>query len=663
MEQKNSFLQPRYNFSAYNKEKNNSISKNLKNISGINDLKHKDSYISRSSKISDLRNLTKIPKCSKHFQNDLNSNLKKFCRQIDSPNKSNFQVNNNILTQNMFQNNGEKQLNNISKINLDILNLIKKQDSHYIKRENGNYIITPNILLDNYKKFKFKKIHNKFNKNKSYKESVEWILLHSKKEKKHSNTNEIFSKTSETKDQKQIIIPEIIINKNNYKKPNSEREKTPKKKQEDKKINIKQFFLKTQNKKNKDVSFSDRTSKKAISDRNINLRKDSSKKIINKKLFAFDVLSAAGRDNGKEKINQDCFMIVPSINECKNVKIFGVFDGHGDYGEILSKEIKEYIKELFFCNKNLNDLNCDNNKIDEKNIINNIENKNKIFSKTKKRKNKTISVYKFKKRTSKKQFNLNIKNDKYLILNRMRTISKNFINDNIAEKSNDLLITSLYNKLVKNNYLEIYHNFQLIDNKLHNKYHKNYICHGNGVTLSLVFLFNFNNSLNKLITVNLGDTKSILITDNKQIKELTTLHTPSLATERTRIENLGGIISRIDCSIIGPLRVWGADRKTPGLSITRSFGDFDAESLGVISIPDINEFDINEEKIKIVVIGTNGVWEFLTNEKIMDIVLPYYENNDCSGAVKKIKEVAWKMWGIKNPKNIPDVTVIVLFFN
>ena len=216
--------------------------------------------------------------------------------------------------------------------------------------------------------------------------------------------------------------------------------------------------------------------------------------------------------------------------------------------------------------------------------------------------------------------------------------------------------------MVKNNYLEIYHNFQLIDNKLHNKYHKNYICLGNGVTLSLVFLFNFSNSLNKLITVNLGDTKSILITDNKQIKELTTLHIPSLATERTRIENLGGIISRIDCSIIGPLRVWGADRKTPGLSITRSFGDFDAESLGVISIPDINEFDINEEKIKIVVIGTNGVWEFLTNEKIMDIVLPYYENNDCSGAVKKIKEVAWKMWGIKNPKNIPDVTVIVLFF-
>ncbi len=104
------------------------------------------------------------------------------------------------------------------------------------------------------------------------------------------------------------------------------------------------------------------------------------------------------------------------------------------------------------------------------------------------------------------------------------------------------------------------------------------------------------------------------------------------------------------------------DKKYPGLSITRSLGDFEAESLGILSIPDIKEFDIDEEKAKIIIIGTNGIWEFLTNEKIMDIVWSYYEWNDIEGATQKIIETAGKLWKIKNPKNIPDLTVGVLFF-
>ena len=662
MEQINKLLQTNNNLNIFKKEENNSIPKNTKNIPTINDLKYKDLYISRSTKINDLRYLIKIPKYNNLIQNAFINKLNKHCLQTDCKNKFNIKTSNSsLIIPNMSQNNDEKQPNNISRINLHIMNLIKGENSHYIKRNNDNYIIGPNILLDNYNKFKFKflKQHNSINLNKDNKESVEWILLHKKKEK---NKREMFTKPYKMKEQKPITVPEITTRKSIYKKADSEREKTPNIIKEDKqKINIKQLFSKTQKKAFKDFSLSNTISEKTISDRNRILKKDNPKKIINKKLFSFDVLSVAGRNNGREKINQDCFMIIPSINECKNVKVFGVFDGHGDYGEILSKEVKENIKELF-CNKNVYGFNCENNTIDDEVSINNNENipaKILIKIKMKKRKNKAMSVDKLK-RTTIKKFHLNIKANKNLLPNKAKLIPKKIIHDN-TEQNN--ILTSIYNKLSKNNYLEIYDNFKLINSKLHNKYQNNDICHGNGVTLSLIFLFNsLSSPLNKLITVNLGDTKSILITDNKQIKELTTVHTPSLPTERTRIENFGGIISRIDCSITGPLRVWGLDRKTPGLSITRSFGDFDAESLGVISIPDVNEYDIEEEKTKIVVIGTNGVWEFLTNEKIMDIVLPYYDNNDCNGAIKKIKETAWKLWEIKNPKGIPDITVIVLFF-
>ena len=71
---------------------------------------------------------------------------------------------------------------------------------------------------------------------------------------------------------------------------------------------------------------------------------------------------------------------------------------------------------------------------------------------------------------------------------------------------------------------------------------------------------------------------------------------------------------------------------------------------------------IQIRKIKIIVFGTAGIWQFLTNDKIMDIVLPYYVQNDVNGAAKKISETAIKLWSIKNPKGIADATVFVLFF-
>ena len=62
------------------------------------------------------------------------------------------------------------------------------------------------------------------------------------------------------------------------------------------------------------------------------------------------------------------------------------------------------------------------------------------------------------------------------------------------------------------------------------------------------------------------------------------------------------------------------------------------------------------------VFGTDGVFKFLTNDKVMDIAWTYYEQNDISAAAKKISETAINLWNVKNPKGISDVTVFVIFF-
>jgi hypothetical protein len=165
-------------------------------------------------------------------------------------------------------------------------------------------------------------------------------------------------------------------------------------------------------------------------------------------------------------------------------------------------------------------------------------------------------------------------------------------------------------------------------------------------------------------------TASIIIHNLKYNVNVTSVNTNSRTVHITAESDIydgslrlvlsnGAEIKRLN---VGPLRIWYKNKKYPGLSITRSFGDFESDELGVISVPDVKEYDIDEGKIKIIVFATDGIWKFLTNDKIMSIVLPYYSQNDVNGACKKISETAIKLWNVKNPKGIADVTVFVLFF-
>ena len=54
--------------------------------------------------------------------------------------------------------------------------------------------------------------------------------------------------------------------------------------------------------------------------------------------------------------------------------------------------------------------------------------------------------------------------------------------------------------------------------------------------------------------------------------------------------------------------------------MTRSFGDRVAATVGVISEPEIKEwnFDIND---KFMLIASDGVWEFISSEECMGICL------------------------------------------
>ena len=70
--------------------------------------------------------------------------------------------------------------------------------------------------------------------------------------------------------------------------------------------------------------------------------------------------------------------------------------------------------------------------------------------------------------------------------------------------------------------------------------------------------------------------------------------------------------------------------------MTRAFGNFNAENLGFNTIPDIVEYDIYAKKPKIIILATDGIWQFLSNEQVKNLILPYYEEDNSRLSKKNV---------------------------
>lgn len=60
--------------------------------------------------------------------------------------------------------------------------------------------------------------------------------------------------------------------------------------------------------------------------------------------------------------------------------------------------------------------------------------------------------------------------------------------------------------------------------------------------------------------------------------------------------------------------------------MSRSLGDAVAHSVGVSSQPEILDFKLTGND-KFLVIGSDGIWEFLSNEEVANAVMPFYLEN------------------------------------
>lgn len=290
---------------------------------------------------------------------------------------------------------------------------------------------------------------------------------------------------------------------------------------------------------------------------------------------SFYAVSTAGYNRGVTKTNQDNYITLDDIPY--PLKVFGVFDGHGEFGHLVSGFLRTFFNDLF--------LNS---------------------------------------RTA-KQFETNFTSEG--------------LYQHFTLRQNEFLSTL----------------FSACETKLS---HLSYInANYSGSTCILVFIID-----DYLICANVGDSRAILLTNDNKIIQLSRDHKPNLKDEYERIISSNGKVERMPSNATyGPFRVWKKNENCPGLAMSRSIGDFVAETVGVICEPEVTVYKLSETKAKSIIIASDGVWEFTSNEKVKSIVWDYYNKGSPQGAATAIREYASKMWSVNGDME-DDITVIVLFF-
>ena len=196
-----------------------------------------------------------------------------------------------------------------------------------------------------------------------------------------------------------------------------------------------------------------------------------------------------------------------------------------------------------------------------------------------------------------------------------------------------------------------------------------------GTTAIVVFMLD-----DTVIVANVGDSRAIIASSAQNVLEAQNLsfdQTPFRKDERKRCQQAGAVVMTSD-QLEGykeydpanedfgneeddgedPPRLWLPNSGSPGVAFTRSLGDELAESIGCIATPELLRRSILSTD-EFIVIASDGVFEFLTSQLVVDVVSKF---TDAQQAAKALVAEAYKLW-LHYEVRTDDITAIVIFLS
>lgn len=175
----------------------------------------------------------------------------------------------------------------------------------------------------------------------------------------------------------------------------------------------------------------------------------------------------------------------------------------------------------------------------------------------------------------------------------------------------------------------------------------------------------------EMTIANIGDSRAVV--GEKKGKRVVAYslsidQTPYRADERERVKAAGAVVMSCD-QLEGivpyhenwgvnlgeeldnggdPPRVWAPGKTFPGCAFTRSIGDSVAESIGVFAEPELLVKHITADD-QFVVVASDGVWEFLTNQSVTDMILKFSDPLEACRAVVAESYRLWLQYEVATP--------------
>ena len=313
-----------------------------------------------------------------------------------------------------------------------------------------------------------------------------------------------------------------------------------------------------------------------------------------------------------KKFNQDCIMMNPSLISAKldEISLFGIFDGNGHHGKGIAQAFKNYVLDYF---KNGNEMKVTlkkdnfysilyNSFVYAQNYLKNNSSKlniNMNFS------GSTGIIVLYPHNCSNKVYCANIGRNKCMFYSMLGPIKLSYeLYPNRASEKDRI---SIFKEKLKEKEREK-------EEELKKKKEKE---KENEET---------NNNNNKENSENNNDTKNKNTLMDKKRKE-------------------------------------AFIKEFSELDISRCVGNLAAEELGIIPGPEIGESDIRINKGKFIVIGTESLWKYISENEVCDIVSTHYFTYNSEAACQDLIDLAKDRWKEKNDGAYDDISVIVLFFD
>lgn len=76
---------------------------------------------------------------------------------------------------------------------------------------------------------------------------------------------------------------------------------------------------------------------------------------------------------------------------------------------------------------------------------------------------------------------------------------------------------------------------------------------------------------------------------------------------------------------------------------------------------EILEYELKKED-QFMIVASDGVWEFLSNERVLDIIKKHRVTGDIESACDEIMRESLKCWESEEEDTIDDITFVLVFF-